>query len=84
MPPRPRIRPPVGKSGPWNDLAQLVDGDLGIVEVRQAGVDHLAEVVRRDVGRHADGDAAGAVDEQVRELRRQHRRLLQAVVVVVA
>ena len=35
-----------------------------------------------NVGRHADGDAAGAVDQQVGELRRQHRRLLQAVVVV--
>ena len=32
----------------------------------------LAQVVRRDVGGHADGDAAGAVDEQVGKARRQH------------
>ncbi len=67
---------------PLDDLAQLVDGDLGVVEVRQARVDHLAEVVGRDIGCHADRDAAGAVDEEVGELRRQHRRLEQAVVVV--
>ena len=65
-----------------NDLAQLVDGDLGVLKVRQARVDHFAQVVRGNVGRHADGDTAGAVDQQVGELRRHHRRLEQAVVVV--
>ena len=41
--------------------------DLGIVEHRQAGVDDLDEVVRRDVGGHADRDAGRAIDQQVRE-----------------
>ena len=54
--------------GPGNDLDQLVDADGGIVEIGDAGVDHLAEIVGRDVGRHADGDAAGAVDQQVGKL----------------
>ena len=84
MPARPRISAPVGKSGPLHDLRQLVDADLGVVEVGDAGVDHLAQVVRRDVGGHADGDAARAVDQQVGELGRQDDRLLQAVVVVAA
>ena len=44
--------------------------------------DHLAQVVRRDVGRHAHRDAARAVDQQVREPRGQDRRLLQPVVEV--
>ncbi len=65
-----------------DDLAQLVDRYLGVLEMREARVDDLAEIVRRDVRRHADGDAAGAVDEQVGELRRQHHGLEQAVVVV--
>ena len=39
------------------------------------------EVVRRDVGGHADRDAAAAVDQQVREPRREHDRLLGAAVV---
>ena len=67
-----------------HDLAQLVDGDLGIVEVRDAGVDHLAQVVRRHVGGHADGDAARAVHEQIGEFGRQNHRLLQRAVVVLA
>ena len=45
-------------------------------------VDHLAHVVRRDVRRHADRDARRAVDQQVRERRRQDRRLFGGLVVV--
>ena len=67
---------------PGDQLHQLVDADLGIVELRHAAVDHLAQVVRRNVRRHADGDAAGAVDEQVRHPCRQHGRLLLGTVVV--
>ena len=67
---------------PRHDLHDLLDGELGIVDQRAAGVDQLAEIVRRDVGRHADGDAARAVDQQVGERRRQDRRLALALVVV--
>jgi hypothetical protein len=61
---------------------QALDGDVGVVDVGDDPVDDLAQVVRRDVGGHADGDAAGAVDEQVREARRQHDGLALAAVVV--
>ena len=45
-------------------------------------VDDLGEVVRRDVGRHADGDARRSVDEEVRDRRRQDRRLRRRLVEV--
>ncbi len=45
-------------------------------------VGDLPQVVRGDVGGHADGDATGAVDQQVREAAGQDRRLLRAAVVV--
>ena len=61
---------------------QLVDGQLGIVDQRQAAVDHLAQVVRRDVGGHAHGDARRAVDQQVGDLGRHDRRNLLGAVVV--
>ena len=59
-----------------HDVDEIVDPERGIVDQRHAGVDDFAEIVRRDVGRHADRDAAGAIDQQVREFRRQDRRLL--------
>ena len=57
--------------GRRDDLDQLVDRRLGVLQQVQAGVDDLVEVVRRDVGRHADRDAARAVDQQVGQPRRQ-------------
>ena len=53
-----------------------------VVQHVDGGVDHLAHVVRRDVGRHADGDALRAVDEEVGEATRQDDRLFVGAVVV--
>ena len=63
-------------------LDQPLDGDVGIVHIGDAGIDHLAQIVGRNIGRHADGDAGRAVDQQIREARRQDRRLLIAAVIV--
>ncbi len=68
---------------PADDVAQVVVGDARVVDERDRRVDDLAEVVRRDVGRHADGDARRPVDQQVGQLRRQDRGLLLRPVVVV-
>jgi hypothetical protein len=55
-----------------------------MVDEVDGGVDHLAEVVGRDVGGHADRDALAAVDEQVREAGGQHVGLGLVARVVVA
>ena len=55
-------------------LHELVDRRLRILQQADSRVNHLAEVVRRNVGRHADADAGGAVDQQLREASGQHRR----------
>ncbi|GMA35738.1 hypothetical protein GCM10025876_19420 [Demequina litorisediminis] len=44
---------------------------------------NLAQVVRRDVGRHTDSDTGRAVDEEVREARGEHLGLLRLAVIVV-
>ena len=48
----------------------------------QRGIAKLGDVVRRDRGRHADGDALGAVRQQIGKRRRQHHRLLRHAVVI--
>ena len=63
-------------------LHQPRDVDVRVVDVGDRGVDRLAQVVRRDVRGHADRDAGRAVDQQVREPRREHRGLQPRVVVV--
>ena len=63
-------------------LHQVGEGGFGIVQHADAGVDDLGEVVGRDVGGHAHGDAAGPVHQQVREAGGEHSRLLPALVKV--
>ena len=83
----PRIWAPVGKSGPLIRWIRASSSSsrrgVGVLEVPQGAGGHLAQVVRRDVGGHADRDADRTVDQQVRESGRQHRRLERAAVVVV-
>ena len=61
---------------------EVVDGRVRVGDQVPGGGDHLDEVVRGHVRGHADGDARGAVDQQVREGGRQHVRLQLAAVVV--
>ena len=68
--------------GRRHQLHQVVDAAVGLVDQRQAGIHHLGQVVRRDVGRHAHGDARGAVDQQIRHPGRHHQRFVLAAVVV--
>ena len=67
-----------------DEVEELLVGGARVLDQMQAGVAELVDVVRRDVGRHADGDAGRAVGEQVREGGGQHHRLLLGAVVVVA
>ncbi len=55
---------------------------LGFVDEGDAGVDDFGEVVRRDVGGHADGDAGAAVDEEVGNPGGEDRGFERGLVVV--
>ncbi len=70
-----------GEVGAGHDLHQLVDRHVGVVDHADQGVADLAQVVRRDRRGHAHRDAVGPVDQQVGELRRQHRGLQPPLVV---
>ena len=86
MPWWPTMSAPLGKSGPlirsMQGVLELLAGGVGVLEGPAGAVGDLAQVVRRDVGGHADRDAGRAVDQQVGEAGRQDRRLLAAAVVV--
>jgi KaiC/GvpD/RAD55 family RecA-like ATPase len=71
-----------GEIGRGHDFDQVFDADHRIAQHRQTGIDDFVQVVRRDVGRHADRDAGRTVDQQIRELGRQDQRLVLGTVVV--
>ena len=74
--------PPVGRSGPGMKRISVVEVGLGVGDQVPQRLDDLDQVVRRDVGGHADRDAGRAVDDEVGDRRRQHDRLDLAAVVV--
>jgi len=53
-----------------------------IVDQGDGGVNNLGEIVRRDLGRHANGDAVGTVDQKIWDAGGQNVRLDFAAVVV--
>ena len=71
------------KVRPGQQLHDVFERGVRLPDQRKAGVDHFAQIVRRNVGRHADSNAAGAVDQQVGIARRQDDRLAARFVVVV-
>ena len=70
------------KIRPFHVLHQLVERDVGIVDLRADAVDDFAQIVRRNVGRHADGDAGAAVNEQIWKSSRENGRLGAGFVVI--
>ena len=55
---------------------------VGLIQQVDAGLRNFTQVVRRNVGGHADRDALRAVEQHVRQARRQERGLLQRAVEV--
>ena len=71
-----------GEIRPGYMLEQRIDANLGIFQQGDGAIDHFAEIVRRDIGRHAHGDSRRAIDQQIRDPRRQHVGNLFGVVVI--
>ncbi len=63
-------------------LHQAGERQRRIIQQRQAGVYDLGQIVRRDVGGHADRDTRLPIDEQIRDARGQHGGLVLRLVVV--
>ena len=71
-----------GEVGAFHVVHEVIYRKFAVIDVSHAGVDDFAEVVRRDVGCHADGNAGGSVDEQIGDARRHDGRLAECVVEV--
>src|SRR5262245_22480069 len=73
---------PGGKIRPRDHLYQIRGLCVRMLEALNGRLADLAQVVRRNLGRHADVDSVRTVDQQVRHARRQHCRFLKLFVVV--
>ena len=71
-----------GEVGAFYVLAQLLKPRVPVVDKAYDPVYDLRKVMGRDIGGHADGDAAGAVYQKLREARGHDLRLFELVVKV--
>ena len=71
-----------GEIGTLHVLENFDEARLGILDEFDGGVHDFGEVVRRNVGGHADRDTAGAVDDEVGNARGQNGGLERGLVVV--
>ena len=60
--------------------AEIRDRGLGVIEEVDTGVHHLGHAVRRNIRRHADGDAGAAVQQHVGQPRREQPGFIQGAV----
>ncbi len=71
-----------GEIGALHVLEHFREACIGILHQVDGGVDHLGEIVRRNIRRHADGDSVGAVDDEIGNARGQDGRFLRGLVVI--
>ena len=71
-----------GKIGCRHIDHQFIDGNVWVVDKRATGIHHLAQIVGWDIGGHAHGDAACAVDQQMRDARGHHHGFALGLVVI--
>ncbi|EKE17239.1 MAG: hypothetical protein ACD_10C00550G0001 [uncultured bacterium] len=63
-------------------LDQFINGQRRVFQQRQTTGNHFVQVVRRDIGRHADRNTGRTVDQQIGNARRHDQRLMLRAVVV--
>ena len=78
---------PEDQSAGWkiwagNNLNQFINRNCAIFHIGKAGVDDLAQIMRRNIGRHANRNTPRPVDEQIGKARRQNLRLAFAGIII--
>jgi len=72
-----------GEVGTGHEFQELLVAELRLAHQGDQGIHHLPQVVGRNVGGHAHGDAGAAVQQQEGQLGREHGRLLLGAIEVV-
>src|SRR5213082_56771 len=73
---------PGRKVRPWNNLHHLFQRRIGLFDQQNRSIHDFAQIVRRDVRGHTDGNATRPIDEQIRNARRQNHGLFARLIKV--
>ena len=73
---------PGGEVGSGHQFQQFFVAEIGFADQGNQGIHHFAQVVGRDAGGHAHGNAGAAIQDQEWQLGGQHRGLLLGAIEV--
>ena len=65
-----------------NMLEEVIDSSFGIIYKMHQSVDRFIQVVRWDIGRHADRNTGGAVTDEIREFAGQYLGFFTGIIIV--
>ena len=68
--------------GTRHELDQVFNGSIRVIEQVHDRIGNLTQIVRRNAGTHANGDAFAAIAEEVRELAGKHDGFTLQLIVV--
>ena len=71
-----------GKVGAGDDFNELIEADIRIVNDRAGRIDHLSQIVWRNIGGHADRNTSRAIHQQIRQCCGEDGWLSRAFLVV--
>ncbi len=69
-----------GKIGTFDILNNIIQIRIRMIHQGNGPVNHLSQIVRRNVGGHPHCNTGGTIDQQIRKSCRQHHRLLQGLI----
>src|SRR5258707_6450554 len=69
-----------GKIRAGNQPHHFFERSVRPIDQQNRGIHNFAKVVRRNVGGHADGNATGAIDEEIRDARRKDEGLFACLI----
>ena len=61
---------------------QLINGDIRIINHHAQAIYYFPQIVRRNIGCHADGNPIGTIDQKIRDTGWQYYRFLQRTIIV--
>src|SRR6266849_6639237 len=71
-----------GKIRAGDELHDFFESGVGLFDQQHRGVDDFPQIVWRNVGSHANGDAAGAIDQEIGDARGKDKGLLARLIEV--
>ena len=72
-----------GQVGCGNISGEFFVSQIGVFQQGDGAFDHLAQIVRRNIGGHPDGNASGSIEQNIGQARRQGDGLLHRAIKVV-